>query len=60
MKYVGWEHAKHLKNALESVYKTTTDWEGKLYIGITLKWNYTKRTVELSIPGYIESTLHEF
>ena len=41
------------------MYKMTTDWKGKLYIGITLKWNYIKRTVKLSTTGYVESTLQE-
>ena len=42
------------------MYKMTTDWEGKLYIGITLEWNYTKLTVELSMKVYLETSLHEF
>jgi hypothetical protein len=34
-------------------YKMTTDWNGNLYCGITLNWDYTNRTVELSMPGYM-------
>ena len=60
VKYVGREHIKHLKNALESVHKMATYWERKLYIGITLKWNYIKCMVELLIPGCVESPMHEF
>ena len=37
VKYLGKEHSLHLKVALEEKYKVTTDWEGKLYIGIALK-----------------------
>ena len=37
VKYIVREHTKHLKTALESMYKMTADWEDKLYIGITLK-----------------------
>ena len=33
-KYSVKEHALHLKSALEDKYTVTTDWEGKLYIGI--------------------------
>ena len=40
VKYSGKEHALHLKAALETKYKVTTDWEGKLYIGIALKWHH--------------------
>ena len=36
-KIFGKEHELHLKAALESKYRVTTDWEGKLYIGIALK-----------------------
>ena len=36
-----WEwHALHLKESLETKYKVNTYWEGKLYTGIALKWNY--------------------
>ena len=34
VKYVGEEHAMHLKTALEADYTVTTKWEGKRYIGI--------------------------
>jgi hypothetical protein len=32
VKYVGKEHAQHLKNALKEHYKLTCDWTGKQYI----------------------------
>ena len=41
IKYSGKDHALHLKAALETKYKVTTDWEG-LYIGIPIKWDYKK------------------
>ena len=34
------DHALHLKAALEDKYKVTTDWEGKIYIRVALKWKY--------------------
>ena len=43
VKYSSKEHALHLKASLETKYKVTTDWEGKLHIGIALKWDYEKR-----------------
>ena len=46
--------------ALEDKYKVTTDSEGILYIGITLKWDYEKVTFQISIPGYVQSALHLF
>ena len=37
VKYLGKEHALHLKAAIDGKYTVTTDLEGKLYIGIALK-----------------------
>ena len=60
VKYVGHEHAIHLKNTLEQHYKVTNDWTGKRYIGITLDWDYTRRQVHLSMPGYVAKALKQF
>ena len=52
VKYVGKEHADYLIKTLERQYnKISVDWEGKLYCGITLEWNYDKRFLDISIPG---------
>jgi hypothetical protein len=51
VKYVGKQHAENLKSALEETYTLSTDWTGGLYCGITLTWDYRKRTVKLSMPG---------
>ena len=41
VKYVGKEHADHLIKTLENQYdQIVVDWEGKLYCGIRLEWNY--------------------
>ena len=40
IKYEGKEHADHLLVALTDHYKIENDWEGKLYCGIELGWNY--------------------
>ena len=40
VKYVGEEHALHLKKALEGDYKVTTDRTGARYISITLDWDF--------------------
>jgi hypothetical protein len=60
VKYVGTEHAQHLIDTLELQYKITTDWTGSLYCGLTLKWDYTARTVDLSMPGYVAKAIHRF
>jgi hypothetical protein len=60
VKYVGEEHAQHLKNALKEHYKLTCDWTGKRYIGITLDWDYNKCQVHLSMPNYVQKALKQF
>ena len=60
VKYVGKEHALHLKATLEQDYKVTNDWTGNRYIGITLDWDYERRQVHLSMPGYVQKALKQF
>ena len=60
VKYVGEEHAKHLKATLEEHYKLTCDWTGRRYIGITLDWDYKRRQVHLSMPNYVAKALKQF
>ncbi len=44
IKYVGEEHAMHLKKVLKLHYKLTCNQTGTRYIGITLDWDYKKET----------------
>ena len=60
VKYVGKEHAQHLKETLRQDYAVTTDWTGKRYIGITLDWDYKRRQVHLSMPKYAKKALKQF
>ncbi|KAL7528154.1 hypothetical protein ACHAXR_005043 [Thalassiosira sp. AJA248-18] len=60
VKYVGKEHALHLKDTLERHYKVTNDWTGNRYIGITLDWDYQRKQVHLSMPGYVAKALKQF
>ena len=60
VKYVGEEHALHLKQTLENDYSVTTEWEGRRYIGITLNWDCKRRQVHLSMPGYVKKALKQF
>ena len=50
----------HLKQTLEHHYKVTTDWTGTRYIGITLDWDYKRKQVHLSMPGYVAKALKQF
>jgi hypothetical protein len=39
VKYVGKQHAEHLRNALLRTYELTTDWMETVYSCMTLKWD---------------------
>jgi hypothetical protein len=60
VKYVGKQHADHVRNVLIQSYETTTDWEAKLYSGMSLKWDYKNRTYDISMPGYVYNVLIKF
>jgi hypothetical protein len=60
VKYVGKQHAEHLWNALLQTYELTTDWTATLYSGMTLKWDYGKRTWDISMHGYVSNVLNKF
>jgi hypothetical protein len=57
VKYVGKQHAEHLRNALLRTYEPTTDWTATVYSGMTLKWDYENRTCDISMPGYVSNVL---
>jgi hypothetical protein len=60
VKYVGKHHAEHLQNALLQTYELTTDWTATVYSGMTLKWEYNKRTCDISMHGYVSNVLSKF
>ena len=60
MKYVNKADVEHLMTSLKSTHKLTADWTGDLYCGITLGWDYDKRYVDISMPGYIKKKLQEY
>ena len=60
VKYVEKEHVTHLVGALQQYYKIDIDWEGHLYYGLTLDWDYNKPTMDISMPGYIQRTFFKF
>ena len=57
VKYVNKKNADHLVAALKVKYKISEDWTGSLYCGIDLRWDYTNRTLDLGMPGYIKTQL---
>jgi hypothetical protein len=60
VKYVGKQHAEHLRNALLRTYELTTDWTATVYSGMILKWDYDKRTCDISMPGCVSNVLSNF
>jgi hypothetical protein len=60
VKSLGKEHAQHLFAALKQHYGLMIDWTGTIYCGITFKWDYANRVVDLSMPGYVEAALKEY
>jgi hypothetical protein len=60
VKYVGKQHADHLRNALLKSYELTTDWVAKVYSGVSLKWDYKNITCDISMPGYVSNVLGKF
>ena len=60
VKFVGDNHANHLKNSLEKWYDITVDWSGSKYVGISLKWDYKNRVLDTSVPGFVRDKLVRF
>jgi hypothetical protein len=60
IKYTARDDVEHLLNALKQKYVVKEDWEGTRYCGLTMAWDYTKRTCQISMPGYVECVLQRF
>jgi hypothetical protein len=60
VKYVGKHHAEHLRNALLRTYELTTEWTATVYSSMTLKWDYKKRTCDISMSSYVSNVLSKF
>jgi hypothetical protein len=51
---------KHLKEALEEHYTVAVNYEGSLFCGIKLTWDYACCHVDCSMPGYIATALKKY
>ena len=60
IKYEEKADAEHLLQTLCNKYPISVDWTGQLYCGISITWNYAKRYIDISMPGYVNSALHKF
>ena len=54
------EHITHLRSALKEHYTIVMDWDGSLFCGINIDWNYTASTTDLNMPKYIPKALLKF
>ena len=57
IKYLTQEDADHLVHAIKATYECKLDWSGTSYLGLSLTWQYTKRYVDVSMPGYCARVL---
>ena len=57
VKYIEKADVQHLIDHLQQFYELTTDWSGTKYLGMTIRWDYKHRTVDVSMPGYIPRAL---
>ena len=61
IKYAKDEDAqKYLIDSITQFYDITNDKEGKRFIGLTSEWDYKKRQVHISLPGYVVKALARF
>ena len=61
VKYTRKKDAEHLLGILEKEFTAvSTDWDGALYCGITLEWDYNKQWLDISMPGYIKKVLQRY
>ena len=59
-KFINREDVEDLVKLLEGTYPCKCDWTGNRYIGIHLDWDYKKRELKTSMPGYVKKALIQF
>ena len=57
VQYTKREDAEHLLKTIQGRYPVKIDWEPTFYLGITLGFDYTKRTYKMFMPGYVKQVL---
>jgi len=60
IQYVGKPAADFLISTLRRDYTITVDWTGAELCGLHLEWDYTERSVKLSMPSYVARALERF
>jgi Reverse transcriptase (RNA-dependent DNA polymerase) len=60
IKYTNLADAEHLLATLRKHYTISVDMTGARYCGLTISWDYSARTCDISMPGYIARALDRF
>ena len=60
IKYTNRADVDHLLAAIATEYSIDADWNGSFYLGMTVSFDPTPKTVSLSMPGYIDAALKRF
>ena len=60
VKYTQRAQVEKLLAILRNKYEIKVDWTGTRYCGLTLDWDYVNRTLDVSMPGYVERALQRF
>ena len=61
VKCVGKEHALYLRDALKQTHEITEDWDGKLFSGTHLNWDYNSnpQKADLDMEGCVPKALEK-
>ena len=54
------DDVQYLLSVLKEQYDFKVDWTGHNYLGLTIDYDRQKRTITVSIPGYVKRMLAEF
>ena len=61
IKYENKQDSQDLIDSLENNYEAVSvEWDGELFFGIKIKWDYQNQTVDLSMPGYITQNFQRY
>lgn len=60
IKFTNLKDAEYLIETLKKKHEITIDWNGSRYAGITLNWDYKKRTIDILMLNYIQKALQRF
>ena len=60
IKFTDDTHANHLIQTLKKEYDITIDPQGQLFVGIKLKWDYERITLDTHIPNYVPAALNRY